>query len=64
MTDVSTPAAARATTRRGFVRAAVMVPYITPPAVVGLLFVFTFDGNFGVVNDLFVRMGLLDNYVA
>ncbi|MEO8134773.1 MAG: sugar ABC transporter permease [Betaproteobacteria bacterium] len=49
---------------RGFVRAAMMVPYITPPAVVGLLFVFMFDGNFGVVNDLLVRIGVLDNYVA
>jgi multiple sugar transport system permease protein len=49
---------------RGFVRAAVMVPYITPPAVVGLLFVFMFDGNFGVINDLLVRVGILDQYVA
>ena len=49
---------------RGFVRAAVMVPYITPPAVVGLLFVFMFDGNFGVANDLLVRMGILDSYFA
>ncbi|MCS0500797.1 carbohydrate ABC transporter permease [Ancylobacter mangrovi] len=49
---------------RGFVRAAMMVPYITPPAVVGLLFLYMFDGNFGVVNDLLVRAGLIDNYVA
>lgn len=49
---------------RGFVRAAVMVPYITPPAVVGLLFVFMFDGNFGVVNDLLVRAGMLDKPVS
>ncbi len=49
---------------RGFVRAAVMVPYITPPAVVGLVFCFMFDGNYGVVNDLLVRLGVLDGYVA
>ncbi|MCS0494497.1 sugar ABC transporter permease [Ancylobacter sp. MQZ15Z-1] len=49
---------------RGFVRAAMMVPYITPPAVVGLLFLYMFDGNFGVVNDLLVRAGLIDNYIA
>ena len=49
---------------RGFVRAAVMVPYITPPAVVGLVFCFMFDGNYGVVNDILVRMGVLDGYVA
>lgn len=49
---------------RGFVRAAVMVPYITPPAVVGLVFCFMFDGNYGVVNDILVRLGVLDSYVA
>jgi multiple sugar transport system permease protein len=49
---------------RGFVRAAMMVPYITPPAVVGLLFLYMFDGNFGVVNDLLVRAGILNDYVA
>ena len=49
---------------RGFVRAAMMVPYITPPAVVGLLFVFMFDGNFGVVNDVLVRLGVIDRYVS
>lgn len=49
---------------RGFVRAAVMVPYITPPAVVGLVFCFMVDGNYGVVNDLLVRLGVLDGYVA
>jgi multiple sugar transport system permease protein len=49
---------------RGFVRAAVMVPYITPPAVVGLVFCFMFDGNYGVINDLLVRAGVIDGYVA
>jgi multiple sugar transport system permease protein len=49
---------------RGFLRAAMMVPYITPPAVVGLLFLFMFDGNFGVINDLLVQFGVLDRYVA
>ena len=49
---------------RGIVRAAVMVPYITPPAVVALLFCYMFDGNFGVINDVLVRLGVLDRYVA
>jgi multiple sugar transport system permease protein len=45
---------------RGFVRAAMMVPYITPPAVVALLFLYMFDANFGVVNDLLIRAGALE----
>lgn len=45
---------------RGFLRAAMMVPYITPPAVVALVFCYIVDGNFGLLNDLLVRLGILD----
>jgi multiple sugar transport system permease protein len=49
---------------RGVVRAAVVVPYVIPPAVTALLWTYMFDGNFGVANDLLVKLGLLDHYVA
>lgn len=49
---------------RGMVRAAMMVPYITPPAVVALLFCYIVDGNFGVLNDLLVRAGILNQYFS
>jgi multiple sugar transport system permease protein len=49
---------------RGVVRAAVLVPYIIPPAVTGLMWVYMFDGTFGVANDLMVRLGLIDHYVS
>jgi multiple sugar transport system permease protein len=49
---------------RGFARAAMMVPYITPPAVVALVFCYIVDGNFGVLNDLLVRTGVLREYFA
>jgi multiple sugar transport system permease protein len=49
---------------RGLLRAAVVVPYIIPPAVTALLFVYAFDGSFGVVNDLLVRIGLQAAYVS
>lgn len=49
---------------RGFVRAAMMVPYITPPAVVALVFCYIVDGNFGLLNDVLVRLGILDHYFS
>ncbi|MBL8705236.1 MAG: sugar ABC transporter permease [Rhodospirillales bacterium] len=49
---------------RGFLRAAMMVPYITPPAVVALVFCYMVDGNFGILNDLLVRLGILDQYFS
>ena len=48
---------------RGVVRAAVVVPYIIPPAVTSLLWMYMFDGNFGVANDLMVKLGILAEYV-
>ena len=48
---------------RGLVRAAVLVPYIVPQAVVALAWVYMADGNFGVLNDLLVRVGVIDHYV-
>jgi len=49
---------------RAIVRAAVLVPYVIPPAVTALMWVYMFDGNFGVVNDLLVRVGILDQYFS
>jgi multiple sugar transport system permease protein len=49
---------------RGVVRAAMMVPYITPPAVVALMFSYIVDGNFGVLNDILVKLGVLTQYFA
>jgi multiple sugar transport system permease protein len=41
-----------------------VLPYIVPPAVTALLFLYMFDGSFGVANDILVRLGVLDHYVA
>jgi multiple sugar transport system permease protein len=49
---------------RGFVRAAMMVPYITPPAVVALVFCYIVDGNFGLLNDVLVGLGVLGQYFS
>jgi multiple sugar transport system permease protein len=49
---------------RGFVRAAVVIPYIIPPAVAALMWVYIFDGNFGVANDLLVRAGIFEKYYS
>ncbi len=48
---------------RGLTRAAVVVPYIVPPAVTALLWLYMFDGSFGIVNEVLVTLGVLqDNF--
>lgn len=49
---------------RGFVRAAVLIPYIVPAAVVAIIWRFMVDANFGVINDLLLKLGLIDQYEA
>ena len=49
---------------RGFVRAAVVIPYIIPPAVAALMWVYIFDGNFGIANDLLVQAGIFEKYYS
>ncbi|MEZ4863918.1 MAG: sugar ABC transporter permease [Caldilineaceae bacterium] len=49
---------------RAFVRAAVLIPYVVPAAVVAIIWRFMVDANFGVINDILYRIGLIDSYQA
>ena len=48
---------------RGFVRVAVLVPWVIPSAVNALIWVWMLDGTRGVMNDILVRLGMLDRYI-
>ena len=48
---------------RGLVRAAIVVPWVVSPAVVAILWRFMVDGNFGVINDILVKLGIIAAYV-
>jgi len=49
---------------RALVRAAVLIPYVVPAAVVAIIWRFMVDANFGVINDLLLRSGIIDSYQA
>ncbi|MEZ4660353.1 MAG: sugar ABC transporter permease [Caldilineaceae bacterium] len=49
---------------RALVRAAVLIPYVVPAAVVAIIWRFMVDANFGVINDILLRIGLIDEYQA
>jgi multiple sugar transport system permease protein len=44
---------------RGVLRSIVLLPYVVPSAVVAVIWIYVFDANFGVANDLLVRLGIL-----
>jgi multiple sugar transport system permease protein len=49
---------------RGLVRAAVLLPWALPTAVMALAWAWIFNDSFGVANDLLRRAGLLESPVA
>ncbi|MEG2395067.1 MAG: sugar ABC transporter permease, partial [Ruthenibacterium sp.] len=46
---------------RGIARAVSLIPWVTPGVLIGLMWRWIYDGNFGVLNDLLMRIGLIDN---
>lgn len=44
---------------RGVVRAVSMIPWVTPGILIGLMWRWIYDGNFGVLNDLLLKAHLI-----
>ncbi len=45
---------------RGFVRVSALIPWALPTAVMGLAWAWIFNGQYGIVNDILLRFGLID----
>ena len=48
---------------RGLARSVSLIPWVTPGVLIGLMWRWIFDGNFGVLNDLLLRTGIIDNAI-
>ncbi|HWR45911.1 sugar ABC transporter permease [Sporomusa sp.] len=48
---------------RGVVRSLVLIPWVTPGILIGLMWKWMYDGNYGVINDILQKMHLLNDYV-
>jgi len=49
---------------RGLVRAAILVPWVVPGAVVAIIWRYMVDANYGVANDILLRLGVITESVA
>ncbi|WP_163536416.1 sugar ABC transporter permease [Gracilibacillus sp. YIM 98692] len=45
---------------RGLVRSVSLIPWATPGVLIGLMWKWIYDGNYGVLNDLLMKVGLVD----
>lgn len=48
---------------RGICRALLMIPWVTPGVIIALMWTWMYDGNYGVINDLLSRMGIIDSFI-
>ena len=48
---------------RAVARSLVLIPWVTPSVITGLMWRWMYDGNSGLINDLLVRAGIIDRYV-
>lgn len=44
---------------RGVVRAVSLIPWVTPGVLIGLMWRWIYDGSYGVLNDLLMKVGLI-----
>lgn len=45
---------------RGIARALSMVPWVVSGVLIGLIWRWLYDGDYGVINDLLIRLGIID----
>jgi len=46
---------------RGLVIALLILPWITPPAVNGVIWRWIYDGSYGLLNDILMKLNIIDN---
>jgi multiple sugar transport system permease protein len=47
---------------RCLARSLILIPWVTPSVITALMWRWMYDGNSGVINDILVRIGLLNAY--
>lgn len=48
---------------RGIVRSVSLIPWVTPGVLIGLMWRWIFDGNYGVLNDFLMKLGLTQDKI-
>ncbi len=48
---------------RGFVRSVSLIPWVTPGVLIGLMWRWIYDGNYGVLNDILLKFGIIQEKI-
>lgn len=49
---------------RGLARSLIIIPWALPSVIIGLMWTWMYDFNLGVINDMLIRIGILDAPIA
>ena len=49
---------------RGVIRAVSLIPWVTPGVLIALMWRWILDGNYGVLNDILKRLGIISGNIA
>ena len=49
---------------RGAARAVSLIPWVTPGVLIALMWSWMFDGNYGVINDILMKLGITSDKIA
>ena len=49
---------------RGVARAVSLIPWVTPGVLIALMWSWMFDGNYGVINDILLKLGIISDKIA
>ena len=49
---------------RGVIRAVSLIPWVTPGVLIGLMWRWMYDGNYGVITDILMRLKIIDAPIA
>ncbi|MBC8586612.1 carbohydrate ABC transporter permease [Youxingia wuxianensis] len=49
---------------RGIVRSVSLIPWVTPGVLIGLMWKWIYDGNYGVLNDILMRLHMIEEPVT
>lgn len=48
---------------RGMIRAVSLIPWATPGVLIGLMWKWIYDGNYGVLNDILLKLNIIDDAI-
>lgn len=48
---------------RSIIRGLSLIPWVTPSVLIAIMWIWMLDGNYGIINDLLVKIGVTSRYI-